>query len=484
MRAVPASLLVALIAIATAGRVAATHHVFSPTWDEPAHIFAGYEYLAEDRYTFDLSHPPLARIAFAFPLRNAVSDAPEVNDRVGDVLTSRGDYMSGVVAARRGNLLFLAVALIAVAIWSAGLYGPRVALIATASFALLPPILAHAGLATTDMAVTAAIAAGGAALHRWLGATTWANTAALAIAFGAGLLTKFSYPAFFAIVALTTMTAARRWPVGKGFAAVVGGFSLVWICYFFNQLRRFFRGFAVVMHHNAEGHDAYFRGEVQATGWWEYFPVVLGVKTPIPFLALAAIGTYFVVRERRNRALLGMAALMLALVMTSRINLGVRHILPIYVPLSIVAAVGLDRLWRTRFRWLGPALALWLLVDSIGAHPDYLPWMNAFAGEHPERLVLDSNFDWGQDVVRLRDTCRTLGIPSLAVGLFGSTDLVRIGMPPTRAVPREPGPPGWYAVSESFIIPEQVRDPSAYRWLTEGRAFGRVGRTIRLYQVR
>jgi hypothetical protein len=169
--------------------------------------------------------------------------------------------------------------------------------------------------------------------------------------------------------------------------------------------------------------------------------------------------------------------------MTSRINLGVRHALPLYLLLSIVAAVGFDRLWRTRVRLLAPAMAIWLGFNSFAAHPDYLPWMNAFAGAHPERVVLDSNFDWGQDVVRLRDTCRALRIPALGVGLFGSTDLARIGMPPTHAVPREPGPPGWYAVSESFIIPEQVRDAGAYRWLTEGRRFRRVGKTIRLYRV-
>lgn len=483
MRAVPASLLVASIVIATAWRVASTHRLFSPTWDEPAHIFAGYEYVAQGRYAFDLSHPPLARIAFGFPLRNAVSDAADVNDRIGEILTSAGDYMSGVAVARRGNLLFLAIALIGLAVWAFDLYGPRVAAIAVASFALLPPVLAHAGLATTDMAVTAAIAAGGAVLNRWLRTPTWPYTAALAVAFGAGLLTKFSFPAYFAIVALTMMTAARRWPLGKGFAAVVGGFSIVWVVYFFNQLKRFFRGFLIVMKHNAEGHDAYFLGEVHATGWWEYFPVVLGVKTPVPFMVLAAIGMYFVVRERRNRGLLVMAALMLALAMTSRINLGVRHILPIYLPLSIVAAVAADRLWRTRARWLAPALGLWLGVNSVTAHPDYLPWMNALAGAHPERVVLDSNFDWGQDAVRLRDTCRALRIPRLGVGLFGTADLARLGLPPTHPVPREPGGPGWYAVSESFIIPEQVRDPAAYRWLTDGREFRRVGKTIRLYHV-
>jgi 4-amino-4-deoxy-L-arabinose transferase-like glycosyltransferase len=484
MRAVPVSLLVALIVIAAAWRVASTHRLFSPTWDEPAHIFAGYEYVAQGRYAFDLSHPPLARIAFGFPLRNATSDAHDVNDRIGEILSSAGDYMSGVAAARRGNLLFLAIALIGVAAWAGGLYGTRVAVIAAALFSLLPPILAHAGLATTDMAVAAAIAAGGAVLHRWLAATTWPNTAALAIVFGTGLVTKFSFPFYFGIVALTLMIAARRWPVRNGIAAVVGGFSIVWIVYFFNQLKRFVRGFLIVMKHNAEGHDAYFMGEVHNTGWWEYFPVVLGVKTPMPFLLLAAIGMYFVIRERRNRGLPVMAALMLALVMTSRINLGVRHILPIYLPLSIVAAVAVDRLWRTRARWLAPALGLWLCANSIAAHPDYLPWTNALAGEHPERVVLDSNFDWGQDAVRLRDACRALHIPRLGVGLFGTADLARVGLPLTHPVPREPGGPGWYAVSESFIIPEQVRDPAAFRWLTDGRGFRRVGKTIRLYHVR
>lgn len=484
MRALAAPLLVALVVAGTVWRVAATHGVFSPTWDEPAHVFAGYEYLVDGRYTFDISHPPLARIAFAFPLRHAKSAAENVHDRVGDVLSSPGHYMDGVASARRGNLIFLAIALIGLAIWAAGLYGGRVATIAAALFALLPPVLAHAGLATTDIPVTAAIAAGGAVLHRWLGSTTWRSTAVLAIVFGLGLLTKFSFSFFFGIVALTLMVAARRWPFAKGFAAVVGGMAIVWIVYFFNRLTRFFRGWWVVMKHNAEGHEAYFMGEVRADGWWEYFPVILGVKTPLPFLLLAGAGVWFVLRERRHRTLLVMAALMLAMVMTSRINLGVRHVLPIYLPLSIVAAVGFDRLWRTRVRLLAPALGLWLAVNSFAAHPDYLPWMNAFAGAHPERVVLDSNFDWGQDVVRLRDTCRALRIPALGVGLFGSTDLARIGMPPTHPVPREPGPPGWYAVSESFIIPEQVRDPAAYRWLTEGRPFRRVGKTIRLYEVR
>jgi hypothetical protein len=46
------------------------------------------------------------------------------------------------------------------------------------------------------------------------------------------------------------------------------------------------------------------------------------------------------------------------------------------------------------------------------------------------------------------------------------------------------GAPGWYAISESIVIPAQVRDRAAYRWLTDNRDFIRVGKSIRLYQVK
>jgi hypothetical protein len=476
------TLLVALLVVATAARVAATHHVFSPTYDEPAHIFGGYEWYADGRYTFDPSHPPLARLVFAFPFRNVEYRTHDVRDRVGHVLETSGSYMRGVILARRGNLLFLAIALIALTVWAAQLYGMRIAIMAAALFALLPPVLAHAGLATTDIPVTTAIAAATAVLIRWLDTPTWKWTAALAIAFGLGLLTKFSFPIYFAITAVAIMTAARRWPVAKGLAAIAGAVPLLWIAYFFNRLPRFFKGFMIVMRHNAEGHAAYFRGEVSETGWWEYFPVVFGIKTPIPFLALAVIGAFFILRERRHRALVAIAAAMMCVAMTSRINLGVRHVLPIYLPLSIAAAVAVDRLWRSRAKLIAPALALWLVINSVAAHPDYLPWMNAFAGTHPERVVLDSNFDWGQDVLRLRDACRRQRIERIGVELFGTTDYGRIGMPPTHPIPRYERAAGWFAVNESFIIPEQVRDASAFRWLTTGCSVQRVGKTVRLYR--
>ena len=99
-------------------------------------------------------------------------------------------------------------------------------------------------------------------------------------------------------------------------------------------------------------------------------------------------------------------------------------------------------------------------------------------------IATDSNFDWGQDVVRLRTTCRRLGIRELGVFLFGTTDLEQIGLPPVHGVEPYTASTGWIAVSESAIQPMQAYDPVAYFWLTSGYRYQRVGKTIRLYYVK
>ena len=502
---------IALIVIITLARVAATHHVFSPTYDEPAHIAGGYEYLRAHRYTFDTQHPPLARILFAMPFRGSRTVA--VDDKwIGDIIASAGGYMNGIAAARRGNLLFVALAIVGVALWAWQLYGAVAAPIASALFATLPPVLAHGGLATTDMAGAAAFALAMAAVWWWLDRPTWRRTILLGLAIGFGLVTKMSFPLFFAIGAITMCVVKRRLPVVKAIAAHVLGLLIVFAVYRGHietmasidddartmatellgspriaevrmPMPEFFNGLMVLELHNRHGHESYFMGEIRDTGWWYYFPVLLAIKTPIPFLILAIIGAF----QTRHRYLIVIALLMLASAMTSHINLGIRHLLPIYAPLSILATIALlptgEGAAKRRMRGVSIALCVWFLIDSALARPDYLPWMNAFAGKHPERVVLDSNFDWGQDVERLHREVAKQHIPELHTALFGTVDYKRIGLPDTVDIDPFRAAPGWYAISESIVIPAQVRDRTAYFWLTSGYRFQRIGKTIRLYHV-
>jgi 4-amino-4-deoxy-L-arabinose transferase-like glycosyltransferase len=474
---------VAVIALVTVFRIAATHAVFSPTYDEPVHVAAGYQYWTEHQYTTDRAHPPLARIVFAWPLRHAQLTGSDGFDRAGQMFASAGDYMRGVVAARRGNLLFVVLAIIGIALWTVQVMGRAEAVIAAAIFALLPPVLAHGGLATTDMAGVAGIALGMAAMQWWIAAPSWPRTALLALAVGVGLLTKMSFPIFFAIGAIALMTVEKKWPVGKGVAAILGSFVVLDAGYFFSKPALYFKGFRDLMAQNTSGFDSYFMGHVSSMGSLAYFPVLMAIKTPLPALLLMLAGIIVAVWTKQHRALTLILAFMLALVMMSSINRGIRHVLPIYVLLVMFAAFAATTLWSTRMRWLLPILGAWLIVNSALAHPEYLPWTNALAGRHPERIALDSNFDWGQDALRLRDECRRRGIGSVHVALFGMVDLPRLGMPPVQPIDPMRGAPGWYAISESIVLPAQARNREAYRWLTEGREFIRVGKTIRLYRV-
>jgi 4-amino-4-deoxy-L-arabinose transferase-like glycosyltransferase len=503
------ALAVPLICLVTVIRIAATHGVFSPTWDEPIHVNAGHEYLTDHRYTQDLQHPPLARIAIAWPLRHATPDAGGW-ERPAQIYESAGSYMKGVRASRRGNLIFVVLAIVGVYFWTAGLFGPWAGIAAAALFANLPPILAHGGLATTDMAGTAGFALAMAAMHYWLESPTWRRTIALGVAIGIGLVAKFSFPLFFAIGAVSMMIARRRFPLWKGAAAHLLAFTIVWGVYFFEARRlnrmdphqeqiaaellgspwpakirlpapRFLMGLMNVAMHDRQGHGAYLLGQLSDRGWWYYFPVALGVKTPLPFLALALAGVWLT--RRRGADVTIILLLMLATLMRSHINIGVRHALPVYVPLAVLGGAAVV-LWWPRARLLIVALGAWLVIGSALAHPDYLPWMNAIAGKHPERILVDSNLDWGQDVLRLSHECRRLGITQLRADLFGTTDLRRIGLPPVSTIDPTLAAPGWYAFSETQIVTAQASDPHAFRWLTDNYQFRHVGKTIRLYQVR
>jgi hypothetical protein len=127
------------------------------------------------------------------------------------------------------------------------------------------------------------------------------------------------------------------------------------------------------------------------------------------------------------------------------------------------------------------ALLAWLFAGVAMAHPDYLAWFNEAAGKHPERIVADSNLDWGQDVLRLARAVRDNHIEKLWMLYTGNALVEHHGIPGAMILPWTPAP-GWYAISltQESIDPEARR--GAYRWLDDYR-YTMVGKSIRLYHV-
>jgi hypothetical protein len=257
-----------------------------------------------------------------------------------------------------------------------------------------------------------------------------------------------------------------------------------------------FEGVGHLAAKNRAGHKSYLLGEVRDTGWWYFFPVALAVKTPLAFLLLCAVGAVAAARappgsgRRRQLESVAIAIAILVVCIPSRINIGLRHVLPMYPFLAITAGVGLASLGRTRRA--APAGAIcaalllcWHLVASIRAHPDYLASFNELAGERPERILVDSDLDSGQDLKRLADTLRARRISTVSIAYAGSATVAEHGLPPVRWL--EPHRPvkGWVAASLYSLKLGSLDRPGHedFAWLERYAPVARVGQSIRLYYI-
>ncbi len=274
-----------------------------------------------------------------------------------------------LILARSGNLLFLAIALPAVALWARRTLPPGAAFLATAFFASLPPVLAHAGVATTDMGGCASFALAMVALLRWLDAQSPANAALLGVCIGIGLASKMSFAGFFAPAAIVLLAMRRPRPTTLLLSAAVA-VLIVCVIYRFEP-SQFVYGIRTLRAHMQRGHQAYLFGRVSAHGWWYYFPVVLLFKTPLPLLMLISFA-----RKQRVPAIAAIG--ILAVAIPTSVNIGVRHVLPIFAPLAILAAAGAWSLWQ-RNRVAAGVIAAWLFIGAALAHPDYIPYYNELA---------------------------------------------------------------------------------------------------------
>jgi hypothetical protein len=225
----------------------------------------------------------------------------------------------------------------------------------------------------------------------------------------------------------------------------------------------FTRGILEAQFYNQFGHWSYLLGERSNRGWWYFFPVVFAVKTPLAFIAFVLVGCYWLRQSPREHWAPGACAIViLAVVLPARINLGVRHILPIFPLLSIPGGYALATMGMSATRGLRYAalvLGLWAVTSSLSAHPDYIGYFNEIAAGEPERFRVDSDLDWGQNMKRLADWIRNKGIRDpIALVYYGATDPSRHGIVCLPAVPWKPST-GWVAASTTPLMLSRERAP-------------------------
>jgi hypothetical protein len=518
-----AALAVALILLGSV-RIISTYTVFNHTSDEPAHIASGMQWLDQGTYRYEHQHPPLTRVVVALGPYLAGARSNRQGDIFveGDtILYGGGRYDLRLALSRAGNLLFFWLACWLVFLWGRRIFSPAGAALSVLFFTMTPTVLAHAGLSTTDMGVTACFAAATYASVRLLEDPSPKTSLWLGIGLGLMVLSKFSALAFYpaaAITALAYWLYSRR-PAVPEFTRLVAarlhwiglatllGLLIIWAGYRFSVGKTVWIPFSVpfpelysgvksVMDHNARGHLSYFLGELRTGGWWAYFPVLLAAKLPLGLLILAAVGLWR--RPVRPAGAwpfalaVAIPAAILIVAMSSRINIGIRHILPAFPFLAIIAAAGTLWLIQQRPRgnwalWTATAAAGWLVIGSLAAHPDYLAYFNALAGDEPERIVVDSDLDWGQDIKRLGQRLRELNAPTVTFTPSISISLASHGFPPHQQNDAGAPAPGWNAVQMTHWKLNRMGlpldDPNGRTWPDILRPTERVGRSILLYYV-
>ena len=520
--------LVSLILIFVAAlRILATLTVFAVTSDEPLHVTAGLQLVKEGRYAWQLENPPIPRLVFGIgmSLSGAQFDPNrDPLDMMRWLYYSSGHYKTSLFLSRCGNVLFFLLA--AVATWwlARRTIGRTGALIAALLFTTQPVVLGYAGIANLDNASVAGVAVALIAFWRWLERPTIVRALIAGAAFGFSIGLKFSnllftaaacaaiYIVYFAAdvrVRAAWSRALMALPV-----AAIAAFIALWACYGFafgsfehfgltkpepheNVIARliapidaatpipiphFFVGLSGISKLDRLGHLSYAFGKRTTEGWWWYFSAAMLYKTALATLILAVAG-FFVSRGRLFVSSIAAVIAILITAMPAKLDLGIRYVLPLYVPLTIAAAVAALAMLRHANRYVRIAaivLLSWQTIASIAVHPDYFPYFNELAGRYPGRYFIDSNLDWGQDILRLRRVLRQEKVEKIGIFAAGMHDYDKLGFPSW--YPIEPWVPaqGWVAVSEHVY--RILAPDGAFRWL-RGRPYRRIGTSIRLYYI-
>jgi len=170
---------------------------------------------------------------------------------------------------------------------------------------------------------------------------------------------------------------------------------------------------------------SYLLGSSQKEGFFSYYLVAFFVKTPIAFIALALLASFSSrkLEAKEKPLLLILVFFFLFFSLMRHKNIGLRYLLFLYPLLAIwIGRLGRDRLpFAAREKWGFSLLACGAFLSAALAWPNYLAYFNTLSGGSAQghRYLLDSNLDWGQDLIGLKEFMDRQGIPILSLAYAG-----------------------------------------------------------------
>lgn len=311
---------------------------------------------------------------------------------------------------------------------------------------------------------------------------------------------------------------------------------------FGKALSQYLLGLAMVFNRLKSGNTTYFLGEVTNQSFFWYFPVTYALKTPLSFLILSLISLVYTVYQYFkniplkfwkkftnyiNNSFVEFSFIIFIIIysylsITGNLNLGIRHLFPIMPFLFILVSkkivelaknIKSRKLKRVNLL-LTTILLLWYIVSTIINFPNYVSYFNEIAGggDNANKYFTDSNVDWGQDLIRLKEYLnKHPEIDEIAIDYFGGAD------PRYYFCQREYDEDGllienssgyncedskyvswngengvydgkYIAISQTYLYNDiywmQLRNDSGYSWLRDKNPIEKIGNSIYLYKLK
>ena len=288
---------------------------------------------------------------------------------------------------------------------------------------------------------------------------------------------------------------------------------------FLRALGQYLLGLLMVVQRSSGGNTTSFMGEISSAGWTSYFPILYLFKEQLVFhiftliALILSVKNIFKSREKtigkfiewlRKNFVIVASFVFIAIywfqAISSPLNIGLRHVLPTFPFIYLLVAKQIATLSglfvkKTAKTAVVTALALWMFVSIFVNFPYFLSYFNILAGgtKNGYKIAADSNYDWGQDLKRLKNFTVQNNINAIAIDYFGgSNPQYYFGSEfiPWQSNKGVPPNGSWLAVSATFLESAQAtpvknfqkKPADSYFFLKNKIPFARAGTSIFIYK--
>src|SRR6185369_1856159 len=443
----------------------------SQTWDEANHIFAGYRSWTHGDFGLNPEHPPLLKLLATAPLLPSHPKSPALEERFfkedaflrGKEFLYQNDADKILSRTRTAAATLTLVTVLVVFFGTREMFGAGAAFIALTLLAFDPNLLAHGALITTDVGLACFMFLSVFMFYRFVKSPSASRLIVAGVSVGLVLAVKHTGLLILPILFLLTFCEIIFEPNREKALKFAGSLALItligwvvlWSCYGFRYSARpsglqlnpplveyvkdlkpveawpistaarlralpesYLYGLADVKL-TANYYTSYVLGKVYAHGVWFYFPLAFLIKSTAGVLALVLLTLGAIATRRLNcrREILFLTVpviFYLLVALTVGMNIGVRHILVVYVFLYVLIGGAMSTLIQKSRKWAYAVGVLLLVhaVSSVLAFPNYIAYANELWGgpSQTHKYLTDSNSDWGQQLKSVKQYLDQRGV--------------------------------------------------------------------------